>query len=262
MMLHYEVDYARELNMLETYRDLLGDDDRFVIPHVFRQYSGKRILTMSYEDGVKVDSEEVSQLSQERRNKLSASLLDLLFKETYQWRFMQTDPHFGNYKVRLGENGESDKFILLDFGAVRKFPKRYIHPLSDIVKAALENDAEKLIDAGVQLGFLREDDGDKQKDLFYRFCLIVVEAFSQEYASQDEAATIPGNKPYLWGETDLLSRAGALGKDAAFVFKLRPPPREAVFLDRKVGGVFIVLSKLKYNCGPRSLLLNNLELMS
>ena len=31
----------------------------------------------------------------------------------------------------------------------------------------------------------------------------------------------------------------------AFSFKLRPPPREIVFLDRKMGGIFIFLSVLK-----------------
>jgi predicted unusual protein kinase regulating ubiquinone biosynthesis (AarF/ABC1/UbiB family) len=260
MMLHYEVDYERELAMLNQYRQLLAGDDRFIVPQAFSEYSSRRILTLSYEDGHGIDSSEVAALPQLSRNRLAASFLELLLLETFSWRFVQTDPHFGNYKVRLGQQGEPDRFVLLDFGAVRKFPKRYTEPLSRLAKAVIAQNESGVVQGGLDLGFLRAGDGPREQNLFYRLCATVLEPFSEAYESQDREGTVPGVQTFHWGETDLLKRASLIGKDAAFAFKLRPPPREAVFLDRKIGGAFIVLAKLKYNCGPRKLLLSHLDL--
>ena len=57
--------------------------------------------------------------------------------------------------------------------------------------------------------------------------------------------TEPFQSVYDWGATDLPKRvAAAVGKIASS-YRLRAPPRELVFLDRKLGGVFIFLSVLK-----------------
>src|SRR5690606_1368105 len=101
MMLHYEADYRRELQMLQQYQEWLKDDPRFVIPKAYPEFSSKRVLAMSLEEGMAVDSPQVTALDQQRKNKLGAAMLELLFCEIFQWRAVQTDPHFGNYKIRL-----------------------------------------------------------------------------------------------------------------------------------------------------------------
>ena len=49
---------------------------------------------------------------------------------------------------------------------------------------------------------------------------------------------------YDWSGSDLPKRVAAETSKVAFAFKLRPPPKDVVFLDRKIGGVFIFLSVL------------------
>ena len=48
---------------------------------------------------------------------------------------MQTDPHFGNYKIQVNEDGD-DRIILLDFGAIRKFSKSFIEDYRKIIRGA------------------------------------------------------------------------------------------------------------------------------
>jgi hypothetical protein len=49
---------------------------------------------------------------------------------------------------------------------------------------------------------------------------------------------------YDWGASDLPKRVAKKGGEMILKFKLRGPPREIVFLDRKMAGVFIFLSTL------------------
>lgn len=250
MMLHYEIDYSRELEQLQWYQEQLKNDPRFHIPKVYSEFSNKRVLAMSYEEGLSLDAPELSELSQERRNNLASAFMELMFKEMFEWRQVQTDPHFGNYKIRLAKSDlEKDQIVLLDFGAVRVFPKRYIEPFARLVHSALEKDYEANFQAGLNIGFLRETDSEKVRELFARICFLAIEPFEESYVKE----------PYAWGETKLLENLRDLAKDALFAFKLRPPPREAVFLDRKMVGTYTILTKLRMRMGPRQLLLSYIE---
>jgi len=255
MMLHYEIDYVREMEQLRWYQEKLKDDPRFIIPKVFEEFSTKRLLAMSYEDGIQLDSSELDQVNQERRNRIAASFMELMFKEIFEWRMVQTDPHFGNYKIRLADsNTVHDRILLLDFGAVRVFPKRYIEPFAQLVHSALQKDIQANFEAGLSLGFLREDDNEKVRELFARICFTAIEPFEKRYLSPQCDGSEEGADPYKWAENKLLDKLTELAKDALFTFRLRPPPREAIFLDRKMIGTYTILTKLKLRMGPRTLL--------
>lgn len=256
MMLHYESDYLREANMLVTFKELLNDDSRYLIPTPISEFSTKRVLAMTLIEGKPVDGPEVKQLSQLRRNKIGIAALELLFKEIFVWRMVQTDPHFGNYRIHIGsdKDGHDDKIILYDFGAVRKFPLRYIRPFSHLAQSALHEDRFKNQQAGKDLGFLREEDSQKVNQLFSTICFTAADAFRKEYESPSLDGSVEGECPYEWGRTDVIQKLTGLAKDAVFTFRIRTPPREAIFLDRKMVGMYFFLANLGVRFGPRRLL--------
>lgn len=256
MMLHYEVDYERELKTINEYTSLLASDERFIIPKVYPEFSSKRIIAMSLENGHTINSVEIDSLSQKNKDILAISAMDLMFKEIFLWRIVQTDPHFGNYKVRIDKG--IPKLVLLDFGAVRKFPVKYINPFANLVYSSINFDYEECIAAGRKLGFLKEKDEKNAYDLFVKICFTAVEGFKKEYDNSDESLEIKIN-PYIWGQDDLLKRLANLAKDAVFTFKLRSPPREAIFLDRKMVGLYTLLSHFSLHFGGRRLILKYLE---
>ena len=55
---------------------------------------------------------QVAQMSQEVRDAVGTLLLQLTLKELFQWRFMQTDPNWGNFLF----DGNSGILHLIDFG--------------------------------------------------------------------------------------------------------------------------------------------------
>lgn len=229
-MLHQEVDYARELELTHEFAQALKHDDRYIVPLVFAEFSGSRVIATSFEPGVAVDGPEVRALSQERRNHIARAMLELYFIELFQLGMMQTDPHFGNYRVRLGENGAPDRLVLLDFGAVRKFPRSFLNPYYKMVGGAFRRDRAELLEGARAMGFIQDDDLLALLNHFVDLCMMIAEPFH--------------TTDYDWAKSDLPRRVTAQGARMAMSFKLRAPPREVVFLDRKMGGIFIILSVL------------------
>jgi len=247
-MLYQEVDYQRELEITQEFYKWLSDDPRYIVPEVIPEYSTKRILTTSLEEGVPVDSPEVKGLSQERRNALGVAFIQLYFREVFEFSAVQTDPHFGNYRVRLGEDGEADRLILFDFGAVRKLSKTFGDSYRQMVRGSFYHDSDLISEAASKLGFLRLEDTPEQRAHFMELCFLILEPFyipGSAIAPADlppELYNTDGH--YLWSKSDLPKRVAKKGAEFILAFRLRTPPREVVFLDRKLGGVFIFLSVL------------------
>jgi predicted unusual protein kinase regulating ubiquinone biosynthesis (AarF/ABC1/UbiB family) len=241
-MMHQEVDYSKELVATDEFRELFADDALVVVPRTYPEFSSKRVLATSFEEGVSMESAEALSLSQERRNAIGLKFLDIYFRELFMLGRLQTDPHFGNYRVRLGADGEPDRLVLLDFGAVRKFPKEFLTPYFAMLRAVYAHDDREVEKAAEKLGFLFGDDPEELKIAFCKLCYLFTEPFE------------PANQPYDWGASDLPKRVVKVASDIVWGFRLRVPPREVVFLDRKMGGVFVVLSVLKVKASARELL--------
>ncbi|MBC7690679.1 MAG: AarF/ABC1/UbiB kinase family protein [Methylotenera sp.] len=252
-MLHREVDYRRELESTLEFKELLSDDPRFVIPTPFPELSGKKILATSFEAGVSVDSAEVAALSLERRSAIGKAAYELFLREVFEFRKVQTDPHFGNYRIRIAEKPDRsgvfhDQMILFDFGAIRDIPQGFLRGYRQMIEGAFTRDEALLRKGAYEMEILREDDSQVAKQRFTELCLMVMEPSRR-----------PDEEAYAWGKSDLAARAMSQGRKLAFDFKLRPPPRESVFIDRKAGGVFIFLSVLKAEFNPAPLLRKHLE---
>uniref|UniRef100_A0A673IDX6 AarF domain-containing protein kinase 4 n=1 Tax=Sinocyclocheilus rhinocerous TaxID=307959 RepID=A0A673IDX6_9TELE len=117
--LAWECDYKREAECAKRFRNLLKDDPVFVVPEVFDELSGRRVITMELVHGVPLD--RCVDLNQETRNEICFNTLQLCLRELFEFRFMQTDPNWSNFFY----NSEQNKIFLLDFGACRDYPESF-----------------------------------------------------------------------------------------------------------------------------------------
>lgn len=255
-MLQREIDYRIELENIQQFGELLRDDPRYCVPAVFPEYCGARVLTMSYEPGLTLDSPAVLGLSQERRNRLGAAALELFLREFLRWNRVQTDPHFGNYRVRLDPQGREDRWVLLDFGAVCGYSADFLQHYHEMIRGAFWQDRERLCRAAVDLGFMPADASAVTWEDFARMCALIVEPFTESTPGQGFRNE---RGEYRWGASDLPQRVALAASKASLSFSFRLPPKEFVFLHRKLGGVFILLAKLKAELDARALLLDYLE---
>lgn len=256
-MLVQETNYELEAKSLQEYTKLLGDDPRYVIPKYYPQFSNKRILAMSYEKGLRSDDPIVQNLRQEKRNQIGLNFLELFFKEIFVWNVVQTDPHVGNYRIRINPFGD-DQIVLLDFGATRFYQDNFLKLYQQMVKGTLFANREQFLSAAQQLSFLHENDDPKLIQLFEEFCFETIEPFIEYSDPRNRHGLIDQEGFYDWKNTDLPQR---ITKKIFEVIKFnawRTPPQEILFLDRKTGGVFIFLSVLRAKIRGRDVLLKYL----
>ena len=257
-MLKREVDYALELVTTERFKQYLANDDRYIVPSVYREYSSAKVLATSYEPGIGIGSPECQLLSQARRDDIAAACLDLCWREVFEWGEMQTDPNFGNYFVRLCKGAQQqDQIVLLDFGAVRQFPQKTLDCGREIIKGAFYAQPDKIRGALISLGFVSESLPQQVFDDFTVFCQTAMEPFINP--NQQPAIPIPpaydlSSGKYDWASSDLAARVLAKATRSAFSRHFSVPPKELMFLSRKVIGAYTLMSVLAAQINGEALL--------
>ena len=256
-MLVQEVDYVAERGFTEDFAKRLSADPRFAVPQVLGEYSGSRILTTTYESGCSVRAPAVQNLSQARRDRLGEAFIELFLTEFFDWGLVQTDPHFGNYRFRVEPNGK-DRVVLIDFGATRRFERKFIKSYACIVRGAVERD-HRLIERGAtEIGLIQAGFPKAAMQAFAEMCETIVEPFTDPSEGRIPKALLTSDGDYRWGDSDLPMRTAQSGAKNALSVHFRVPPREIVFLHRRLAGVFIMLAHLRSEFSARPALLDAL----
>ncbi len=225
--LHDEADYIREGNYLQRYRELLADAPDYVLPQMFPDLTTHCVLAMSMVRGVPVES--LIDAPQTERDRVVELLFALLLREIFEFRLVQTDPNFANYRY----DTESRQMILLDFGATRPYKASMANEFRRLMKGAISADRVAMSAAAMAIGYFDDTTQEKHRQAILQMGEQAFEPFSLEGS-------------YDFGNTDLPARirAGgmALGMDRDF-WKL--PPTDAMLLQRKFGGLYLLAIRLK-----------------
>ena len=224
--LHEEADYLREAGHLVRFQALLRDTPALALPGVDAGLTRENILAMTYMDGEPVES--LVHAGQAVRNRVVGLLLELLFRELFEFRLVQTDPNFANFLYNSG----SQQLILLDYGATRGYPVEVAEAYRQLLGAGMHGDRPRVAAALQAIGYFREDIGDQQRD-------VVVRLFHEAM----EPARCSGC--YDFGASDLSERL----LDAGVALSLKQgywhsPPADALFLHRKLGGLYLLAARL------------------
>ncbi|CCG94324.1 MULTISPECIES: ABC1 kinase family protein [Marinobacter] len=246
-MMHREVDYRLEARTTEKFRQMLSHDPRFVVPRVLAEFSTDHIIASTYEHGHSVSSVAVRELPLERRSALGQAALELFFRELFEWGEIQTDPNFGNYRIRIaGEQGgdsETDRIVLLDFGAVQSYSSDFLKPVIQMIRASYEEDLEQVVEGGIKLRFMSRDWPAEVLDKFGKVCMSVLEPLAKDRSQWPDYA-VNSHGQYRWKQSDLPSRVAKQAARSAISRYFRVPPKEFVFLNRKLIGVYTFIAVL------------------
>ena len=224
--LQAETDYLREASALARYGEKLAGDDRFILPGVVESHTSADVLAMGYLDGQPLVA--LSEQPAARRNAAAAALLALALREVFDWGFVQTDPNFANYLYQPA----GGRIALLDFGAVRAYAPARRAALLNLLRAAVAGNAGDITEGAVRVGYLGEGD-----PAVYRNCIVSLLRMVTE--------PLRASAGYDFGKTDLAKRMS----DTLIELRLRSnygriPPPDILFLHRKLGGVYLLLSRL------------------
>ncbi|XP_050236881.1 protein ABC transporter 1, mitochondrial [Mercurialis annua] len=231
-----ECDYVLEATNQKRFRELLSDVKGYYVPMVVDELSCKRVLTTELISGIPID--KVALLNQETRNYVGTRLLDLTLMELFVFRFMQTDPNWGNFLY-----DEATKTVnLIDFGAARDYPKSFVDDYLRMVVACANVERDAVIEMSRRLGFLTGMESEIMLDAHVQAGFIVGLPFSK-----------PGG--YDFRSTNITQSVTNLGA-TMLRHRLTPPPEESYSLHRKLSGAFLACIKLGAVVPCRELLLD------
>lgn len=233
-----EADYQCEAGHLRRYRELVADDPSVVVPQVYDDYTTKRVLGMERMRGVPVEDLRGPEHPQSLRDDVGLRLQRLLFRELFEFRFMQTDPNFANYLIEAG----TERLVLLDFGSASEFSEAFSARYARMCRAMVDEDREGVRRAAVEIGYLDAGERPERVAPAVDLMLMVGEPLRHRGA-------------YDFGTSDLAARARAAGFDLAFRhgFRRAPPP-ETIFLHRKLAGTFLLCARIRARADTRSLI--------
>jgi predicted unusual protein kinase regulating ubiquinone biosynthesis (AarF/ABC1/UbiB family) len=227
--LRQEADYFAEADHLRRYGALLAGESGLRVPAAHGDLTTLRVLAMDFVEGEPIETLAEQGAPQARRDAVGAALERLVFRELFEFHFMQTDPNFANYLIESG----TDRIALLDLGSAREVPAELAARYAAIVRATIAGDRAAIRAGAEAIGYLapgeREDRARGVEDLILLIC---------------EPLRHAG--VYDFGRSKLPSRVRDLGFDLAFRKGfLRPPPPETVFLHRKLVGSFLLCARIR-----------------
>lgn len=147
--LREELDYVHEANNLALFQRLFADDDEVIIPRVYPDVSSRRVLTMEYIDGYKLQDILAPGVERQLKDWVSIKYFQMTWRQILEFGVLHTDPHPGNYLVTY-----HPKVAMLDFGSVRVFPEEIRKGYLTLAKAILERDEQTMARCFTVLGYL------------------------------------------------------------------------------------------------------------
>ena len=145
--LHQEADYLAEARHLTAFRGLLAGSDIFRLPELHADLSTARVLAMSHVDGQPIAA--LADAPQALRDRVAVELIDLVLREIFSFRLMQTDPNLANYRF----DPASGRIVLLDFGAVMPIEPALAEDFRSLLSAALDGDPATIRAAMLKIGY-------------------------------------------------------------------------------------------------------------
>ncbi len=248
--LHNEIDYQREARLTRQMAELVSgvevDGVSYHVPQLHDDYCTDSVLALEYIEGFSVADPDVARLSQQRRNALARGMLELFFYELYDWGFLQTDPNFGNYLLRLDDRRKReahDELALLDFGSVLDCSEEFLYHLRHTIAAGQQQDIPRLVDGLIGLGCLQPDASEEGRQMFADFCLHLLEPLRPP--DQLPAEYLNERGEYCWARSRLMRRAGKQAAASTTSRHFTPPSRDFALIARKLTGVFNFISVLE-----------------
>ncbi|MEO0360979.1 MAG: AarF/ABC1/UbiB kinase family protein, partial [Pseudomonadota bacterium] len=239
--LHEEADYEREGARLVEYRRLIEGEPGFVAPELVEDLTRKEILAMTYIPGAPIERSEDA--DQATRDRIASRLIDLSLSELFEFRLMQTDSNFANFRY----DAERDRIVLLDFGATRALDPQFVEDCRALLCAGLAEDRAGTRAACERLDILHEATAPAHRE---RIFAMVETAF--EALRRDEV--------FDFAASDLSRRLQAEGEALALEEPTPPPvPMDALYVQRKLGGMFLLATRLRARAPVRAMLARWIE---
>ena len=225
--LHAEADYLAEAQNLARFGSLLKGSDIFTLPDLHPSLCTPQVLAMHYVESDPLDS--LVDAPQALRDRVAMALIDLVLRELFTFGAMQTDPNLANYRY----DPKTGRIVLLDFGAVQPIAPDLAADFRALAHVALHGGEQATRQAMQRIGYFGPTTAAHHQTLIQSMFDLAMTPLRQD-------------EPFDFAKSSLLERLRDMGlaigtdRDLSHV-----PPAATLFLHRKIGGMYLLATKLR-----------------
>jgi hypothetical protein len=199
-----------------------------IVPDVVQEATTRRVLTMGFVDGIPPDEAASDQYPQHLKDQWGVTLFEFTLRGLFEHRFLHADPNFANFAFR-----EDGSVAVYDYGCMKEIPADIAAGYSNLMNSVLDKRKVAIPEILGNMGVSSEGGA------------ALPRAMTDPYVDllQDIVRASPR---YTFGEDDsIYASLFELGKaNWQYATDIRFP-RDVVFIDRTLGGLFGNLGMLR-----------------
>ncbi|MBP9090806.1 AarF/ABC1/UbiB kinase family protein [bacterium] len=153
-----EIDYIKEGRNADRIRQILKDQKTLRVPRVFWKLTGRKVLTLEYLPGVKIDNKEEIARQGIDPVAIGNNLVAAYMEQVLMHGFFHADPHAGNLAV-----GPDGRIVIYDFGMIGEISQSQREAILGCIAAVINMHPDELIKNLATLGIVKE--GAKQESM-------------------------------------------------------------------------------------------------
>jgi predicted unusual protein kinase regulating ubiquinone biosynthesis (AarF/ABC1/UbiB family) len=150
--LFQEINYLQEGRNADRVRSMLKEQPEVQIPRVDWKHTGRRVLTLEYLPGIKID--RVKELEQRGYNlaKIGTQLVNCYLEMVLMHGFFHADPHAGNLCI-----APDGRIIIYDFGMMGEITDEQKEAITGCIASVIKRDTQELVQHLIELGIVDKD---------------------------------------------------------------------------------------------------------
>jgi predicted unusual protein kinase regulating ubiquinone biosynthesis (AarF/ABC1/UbiB family) len=219
-----ELDYGTELANQMEFADHYRAHPFARVPDVFPELSSDRVLTMEMVHGRRWNATDG--VDQELRDRWGEVAYRFWFGSIARFGMFNADPHPGNYLFH-----DDGTVTFLDFGCVKRLSPAAQRGFWEFPSAAIDSDADRLLRACIEQGFIRADNPAPAEEL--------LAWLGQNFAALREP------QPFTFTPEFAAQTLGHLVSMDTDLIRYVTMPRDFVFTNRIFVGLYSILGALR-----------------
>ncbi|MCL6433047.1 MAG: AarF/ABC1/UbiB kinase family protein [Leptolyngbyaceae cyanobacterium HOT.MB2.61] len=148
-ILYREIDYIQEAINADRFRYNFRNHPRIIVPKVYPDFTTKRVLTMDYVPGIKINDRRSLEACGINVKEINQIGICYYLKQLLQDGFFQADPHPGNMAV-----SQDGCLIFYDFGMMAEVQSIDKDQMVRTFFAVLRKDADQVIETLITMGLI------------------------------------------------------------------------------------------------------------
>lgn len=229
-----ETDYELELRQSVELSEACANIDGLVFPKYYKEYSGKRVITMDWITGMHLKDYIASNPSQAERNNIGQKMWDFYDYQINTLLKVHADPHPGNFLIT-----KDVKLGIIDFGCVKVIPEDFHKSYFKLLQSDNSKNDNELEAIFYDLNFLYEDDTEKEKAMFFDLFKEMINLLARPFH----------NKTFDFGDDKYFEEIYKKGEEISNRQDVRNSnstrgPKHALYINRTYFGLYSLLNQL------------------